>query len=165
MRAKYPKLLPHLVLPEYTWTFWIDASHMIKSRSFVDEAMPWAEKNGWAMHKHPWRSCIYDECDASASLWKYIREPMADQVACYRHNGHPERWGLWAAGSLLRRNEVQINVINEAWWRECEDWSAQDQLSLPVVFRAHDFLPTEWPHHQVHANPWFTIREHPRNNE
>lgn len=166
MRAKYPKLNPHLVLPDYDWTFWIDASHQIKSLTFVQDAMPYGEKLGWAMHEHPWRSCIYDEFDASVNLWKYAREPMKDQVDCYRRNGHPERWGLWAGGSILRNsNDPKVIEMCEAWWLECCDWSAQDQLSLPVVFRAHDFRPTEWPHHQVRANPWFVIREHPRNNE
>ena len=167
MLAKYPKLLPHLVLPDYEVTVWVDASHTFRSATVVDEMVATLnDGGGFALHQHPWRDCIYTEAEASLELWKYADQPIDDQIACYRRNGHPEMWGLWACGSMVRRaDHPLVNKVMEAWWTECLDWTVQDQISLPVVLRAHSLQPTIFPHPQVHGSPWFTIRDHPRNNE
>jgi hypothetical protein len=166
MLAKGPKLLPHLFLPDYDATFWIDGSHRIKSPTFIAEALPFAEESGFALHRHPWRNCIYEEAQASLELWKYNTEPIEDQVEQYRRDGHPAHWGLWACGSMLRlKGHPKVDAAMEQWWTECLLWSYQDQLSLPPVLRALDLVPGEFPHHQVFDNPWFEIRAHPRNNE
>ncbi len=167
MRAKYPKLMPHQILPDYPVTVWVDGSHVFRSENAVAEMVDTLnDGSGFALHAHPWRDCIYEEAAASLELWKYASEPIEEQIACYRRNKHPEHGGLWACGSMIRRTDHPlVNRVMEAWWQECVDWTYQDQLSLPVVLRAFGLRPTAFPHHQVHGNPWFTIRAHPRNNE
>jgi Protein of unknown function (DUF616) len=164
MRAKWPKLQPHVFLSEYAASIWIDASHAIVSPTFVDEMMACADPSGFALHKHPSRDCIYDELVASEAYAKYDGQPMRAQVDHYREQGHPEHWGLWACGSMARIHMAKVNEVMDSWWAECLNWSYQDQLSLPTVMRRHGWRPQEFPHHQVHDNPWFIIKEHPRND-
>lgn len=166
MRAKEVKLLPHRYLADYDWTFWVDASHIIKTANFFDEALTWARKTGFALHRHPHRDCIYDEAEASLTLWKYAGENITEQIEVYRKGGHPEHWGLWACGSMLRANgNWELDELFEDWWYHCIEWSAQDQLSLPYLLRQHKIMPTDFPHHQLNGNPWFGIKAHPRNDE
>jgi len=166
MLAKYPKLMPHLVLPDYEVTIWIDGSHRITSPQAIVETMDCLARGdaGFALHKHPWRDCIYDEAEASLELWKYATQPIEEQVEEYRERGHPEHWGLWACGSMARVNGERINAAMEHWWAECLAWSYQDQISLPVVMREAGWRPDEFPHQQ-YASPWFQIQGHPRDNE
>lgn len=167
MQAKWPKLLPHLAVPNHEVTVWIDASHRIISPAAIQEIVARLASGsaGFILHKHPWRDCIYDEATASMELWKYASQPIEEQVAAYREDGHPEHWGLWACGSMARVNGERINAAMEHWWQECTTWSYQDQLSLPVVMREAGWLPDEFDHHQVFSNPWFVINPHPRDNE
>ena len=159
MRAKQYKLQPHLWLPEYDYTIWIDASHRIVRPEFVDEAIGELGDAAIAMYKHPWRDCIYDEAMASVALRKYDGQAILPQVAAYRAEGHPPHWGLWACGTIVRDNSAVARLVDEAWWGEIMHWTYQDQLSLPVVCRRLGVLPATFTHHQLIPR-WTVIEGH-----
>ena len=130
--AKAAKLRPW----EYTGapaSIWIDASYRIISPAFARDAMTLASPV--AQFTHPWRDCLYQEVDTSLALRKYDGEPLREQAAAYRQAGHPEHWGLWAAGVIARRHCPQVKDLGEAWAAEIDRWSFQDQVSLPLVYR------------------------------
>jgi hypothetical protein len=162
MWAKVFKVFPHDFLPEHDASVWIDASHEILSPHFVDSALAAVDESGIALYTHPWRDCIYDEADASVVLQKYNGQPVLEQVAAYRAEGHPEHYGLWAAGTIARRHTPAVGVLMRAWWDEINRWTYQDQLSLPVVCRRHEITPASFPCHQVFGNQWTAIRAHNR---
>lgn len=148
--AKRPKFRPW----EYTdasASIWIDASFRVVSDRFAVEALALADPI--AQFTHPWRSCLYDEAAASALLPKYAGEPLVEQAAHYRARGHPEQWGLWAAGVIVRRHTEMVRKLGEAWAHEVAVWSVQDQVSQPYALRTKGLRPAPLPGTHL-ANPW-----------
>jgi hypothetical protein len=160
--AKKFKLFPYEYLENYEYTIWIDASHEIQTPDFHLQALASIGESGFALYEHPWRNCIYEEAEASIVLEKYQGLPIQDQVDSYRSEGHPEHWGLFACGTLARRNTKQVADVMDAWADEIDRWTYQDQLSLPVVCRRLNFRPEVFPIHQVFGNRWTTIIPHNR---
>lgn len=159
MVAKWYKLMPHLALPEYDLTLWIDGSHQIANPHFLEEAIFQLGDSEMALYRHPDRDCIYDEADLSVTLRKYQDQPIREQVEHYLSEGHPPHWGLWACGTLLRRRTGLIAALMTAWWDEINRWSYQDQISLPVVLRESGFRPRVFDHHQ-RSGTWTVIGGH-----
>jgi hypothetical protein len=94
------------------------------------------------MFIHPDRDCIYEEMPEAAAQRKCWDLPLAEQVAAYREEGHPEHGGLMAS-TLIARDPMSEAVMrtNAMWWAEMLKWSNRDQISLPVVLRrlGHDY--------------------------
>jgi Protein of unknown function (DUF616) len=148
--AKHPKFRPW----EYTdapASIWIDASFRVTSPCFAIEAIEHADPI--AQFVHPWRDCLYLEAEVSALLPKYDGEPLGHQVEYYRACGHPERWGLWAAGVIARQHTPEIRLLGVAWMHEVNLWSFQDQVSQPYVLRKTGLRPVGLPGTHF-ANPW-----------
>jgi hypothetical protein len=160
--AKQFKLFPHRVPPEHEYTIWIDGSHEILTDRFADHAMAAIGDSDIAVYEHPYRDCIYIEADASVDLEKYLGLPIREQVESYRAEGHPERWGLYACGTIARRNTPAVEALMDDWSAEIDRWTYQDQLSLPVVCRRRGVRPQVFPLNQVYGNTWTAIRTHHR---
>lgn len=147
---------------------WIDANMEVTSPAFAREALRY-RRDGLAVWRHPRRNCIYTEAEASVGAesqgGKYAAYPIGEQVAHYRAEGHPERFGLFACGTVAwdTANE-RAKRVGRDWLAECERWSIQDQLSLPVVCRRLGVTPGVFPFAQVSrrslANPWLRIHPH-----
>lgn len=159
MAAKWFKLHPSLALPGVERTVWMDASHWLMSTSGIEGALGSINKSGLAVHKHPSRDCIFDEAVASMQMVKYQGQAIPEQVEHYRKEGHPERWGLWACGTMATLRTA--DDLLDAWWDENCRWSYQDQISLPVVCRRAGVVPGTFPHDQLRS-PWFTPGGHTR---
>jgi hypothetical protein len=152
---------------------WVDANMQITSPSFAREALA-ARQDGVAAWRHPRRDCIYDEAEASVGAesqgGKYDGQPIAEQVAHYRAEGHPEHGGLWACGTIAYDFTRTCAVIfGEQWFAECQKWSVQDQLSFPVVASRMGINPGVFPVPQIEsrwpgwlANRWLRIHPHGR---
>jgi hypothetical protein len=150
--AKRPKLRPW----EYTTapaSIWVDASFRVVSHRFAADAL--AHADPIAQFVHPWRDCLYLEAEASAGLPKYTGEPVREQAARYRRAGHPERWGLWAAGVIVRQHTSVVRDLGDAWAREVNAWSFQDQVSQPYILREAGLRPTALPGTHF-VNPWLS---------
>ena len=156
MRAKFFKILHHRVfadgrlllepsrlrrwlpLPRYRATIWMDGSILVKSPDFAGLFLRHLGPSGWTMLRHPDRDCIYEEVTASEGMEKYEGLPLHEQVATYRQEGHPAHGGLYACGLIGRAFPNKLAELENAWWRENEIWTYQDQLSLPAVLRRAD---------------------------
>lgn len=148
--AKRPKLRPW----EYTsapTSIWVDASFRVVSDRFAADVLAYADPI--AQFAHPWRDCLYEEAAHSALLPKYVGEPIIEQGAHYRVSGHPEHWGLWAAGVIARRHTREVRALGDAWGREINAWSFQDQISEPYALRAVGLRPASLPGSHM-ANGW-----------
>lgn len=150
--AKHPKFRPW----EYTdapASIWLDASFRVTSPDFAAAVMEHADPI--AQFAHPWRDCLYTEAEASAPLLKYAGEPLGQQADYYRAVGHPEHWGLWAAGVIARRHTDETRRMGMAWTHEVNLWSFQDQVSQPYVLRKTGLRPAGLPGTHF-ANPWLS---------
>lgn len=157
--AKYFKMRPDLVLPEYDRTIWIDGTVRVESPAFVEEAMSWTSGSGIAMFRHPERDDIWDEADVSLTMPKYMAEPIAAQVSHYLDCGFPHRSGLWCGGIIARQHTGLVKQLGEAWLAEVDRWSIQDQISLPYVLRELDIVPGAFPA-SLYENPWLAVTGH-----
>lgn len=168
LAVKAHKATPAVDCPDVVW---IDASMEITSSSFVRDALA-ARHDGVAVFRHPRRSCIYREAEASLGAegqgGKYAGQPLLDQVAAYRAEGHPDGGGLYACGVVAwDLSDPRAVELGQAWLAECERWSSQDQLSFPVVCRRLGVTPGVFPIRQIErrtrlylANRWLRIHGH-----
>jgi hypothetical protein len=171
LAAKVPKMLPWTVAP-HRHVIWIDANMQITSPAFVREvlALPHSELAVW---QHPRRDCIYTEAQASIGVesqgGKYDDQPILEQVDHYRAEGHPEHGGLYACGTIAWDTDSELaRDLGAAWLAECERWSIQDQLSLPVVCRRLGLVPSVFGVRQIERyrrrayleNRWLRIHPH-----
>lgn len=153
--AKLPKMKPW----RYTdsqWSIWLDASFRIVSNTFAKDmlALLEREKSSIMQFGHPSRDCIYSEAGISNELPKYRGLPIDEQMAFYREHGHPERWGLWATGLIVRdHDDSRVLELGDKWLHECETRSFQDQLSQAFVLRNCNLRPTNLPGSHW-DNPW-----------
>lgn len=156
LRAKWHKVFPSKVVPDYETTIWIDGSVEITSPDFVELACSRLADSPIAMFSHPERSCIYDEAVASLDFKKYDLTPVLKQAAYYWDLSHPRHWGLWAGGIIARRKVPPMERLMGGWWTEIKRWGIQDQISLPYVLRQHGIWPGLIPG-DLWANRWLKV--------
>jgi hypothetical protein len=148
--AKRPKFEPW----KYTdapASIWIDASFRVTSPDFAKAVIEYAKPI--AQFEHPWRSCLYDEAIEIAALGMDPDGVAAWQTRRYREAGHPEHWGLWAAGVIARRHTAAVRRMGAAWAREVASGSVRDQVSQPHVLREARLRPASLPGTHL-ANAW-----------
>jgi hypothetical protein len=138
MAAKIPKCLPYRYSGGVGPVIWLDASATIRRHDFVSECVAVLGDGDVAQWVHPQRDCIVPEADVSATMGKYTGQPVQDQVAHYVKRGHPLNSGLWATGCMVWRRDGRAWHAGRSWLIEQNKWTYQDQLSWPVVVRAHE---------------------------
>jgi hypothetical protein len=135
LSAKWFRTHPHVVLSDYRFTIWIDASFTLRSERFAAQVLGRLGESGFALPRHPHRDNLLDEADVSLGLEKYRGQPIREQVEHYRLQGFDPHFGLWMTGLLVRDNaNARIRRLDEMWMEENLRWSYQDQISLPYLF-------------------------------
>ena len=136
--ARYSKLQPHVVLPEYEYSVWMDANILIKGEEFYEKVnAKISEGVKMAFVPHPSRDCVYEEI---VRCYRDVRISFRDAVKQRRHllaMGYPEHWGLMETGMILRRhNDQDVIRISDAWWEELQNYTFRDQLSqMPACWK------------------------------
>lgn len=123
---------------------WMDGSCRLLLPDSLEQIIDGAAGADIAQVVHPWRSCIFDEAQASAGMPKYEGQSVLDQVEHYRSEGHSEKWGLWATGLIVRRSGTAPH-LGVQWLLEQIRWTYQDQLSQPYVLRNLGIRPYALP--------------------
>jgi len=154
LKAKAPKCLPHVFLPEHPATVWVDGSMTVHEEA--NDIEPAALR----FFRHPKRDNVAAEAAVSACMGKYQGLPVVLQANAYLAGGiRPE---LWASGFHLRDiREPGVVGFFERWWHENVLWTYQDQLSLPWA-RQLCLVDIVDLGYGLYTNPWFTIAEHRR---
>jgi hypothetical protein len=136
--ARIPKMLPHLFF-EADVSIWHDANFSltmrpedIVERTLVEGAT--GEQYDLALCTHPSvRTDLYEEAQICIEQKIGDARAMERQVKEYRLKGHPEGFGLWACGFLVRRHNERTQVLNEYWWRNFSAGSNRDQIAFPFT--------------------------------
>ena len=142
--SRFPKMQPHLVLPEYDYSVYLDANLQITDGAFyecVNQQV--AEGALIAQVPHPHRQCIYQELYACwhhglISLWCDIKMRYL-----WHKMGMPENYGLMENNLILRQhNHPKVKEISNAWWQTFKTSSVKrDQLSLMPIYWQRQFMP------------------------
>lgn len=130
--ARWHKLHPHVLFPEYTHSVWVDSNVQISGMNVYTLI----DKHIRAHHKiaislHPERDCIYDEANKCIMMSKDNPDLINRQMSILRKDSFPAHAGLYETNLLLRRHmDPQIMDLCEQWWSFVCDYSRRDQLSF-----------------------------------
>lgn len=133
-KNRYVKTHPHVLLPEYETSIYIDGSITVIGdlNNFVKTCD--LENNSIIVPKHPCRICLYKEGKACISIKKDTAEHINPQMARYKAEGFPENYGLTQNNIIVRKhNDENCIKVMEEWWQEILNGSYRDQLSLMYV--------------------------------
>lgn len=175
--SRFPKLNPHLVLPEYEASIYVDANVLVSDE--LDEAMNHAVASGTtcAMVPHPDRKGTFEE-----GLF-VLRHSMGEPFKVYRQmrnlirSGFRDDAGLFVCSVIFRRHlDPRVVAFSEAWWRGFQAGARRDQLSVmpalaeaelrPDVLVSPDYVRRNTARHvanNAHSIAWhgchFTVRK------
>ena len=128
-RARCLKILPHLFLPEYEISIWIDGS--IEVLGSINKLISENLNNYFSICKHPDRTCTFEEANSVISLKKDTKEVVMEQMSRYESLGYPKNNGMVQSGIIIRKhNEEECKKISNNWWPEVLKGSKRDQLSF-----------------------------------
>lgn len=133
LSRKY-KILSHVYLPEYDYVCYIDANvELLKS--------PPEETTFFS---HPQRRTVHQEAVAVIKLKKDTQATVQKQFSEYRKEGFKDNVGLWCNRFFVMENVGSIAWLCQDWWKQIEQHSYRDQLSLPFcVWNGGFSLPTK----------------------
>lgn len=135
MQAKYFKMHPHILFPEHEVSIWVDASVLIDSPRFAEEAVSYLGEKPLLFFRHSSRTDIDTELAAHLALPKYrdIAPRLQAQVQHYHRVGFHEEFLMECTCLVRRHNDPEAVKFDRAWWEENVIWSYADQLSCPFV--------------------------------
>jgi hypothetical protein len=129
--SRYPKMHPHILLPEYDYSIYIDAKVNITNQKLYDVFNNKMQKGVILSGiKHPERHCVYEEFFSVYHLRKETNLKLLKKEYKYimRHQ-MPNNMGLYDACVILRKhNDKRIIFQNEMWWLMYNVFSKRDQL-------------------------------------
>lgn len=133
-------------------SIWLDGNIELVSLNRVVER----SKADLALAQHPERNCIYAEAEHCRRNRRGDPRRIEAAIARYKAQGHPEFYGLWMGGIVVRKHTAAVEQFNREWWREIESGTARDQISLPVVVRRLRIpfvtLPDDSPQYRLAAH-------------
>lgn len=138
---------------------WLDGS-ILPQPDLVERMIADLGDGDVAFHPHPDRASITSEALVSCQMHKYPEwMDVQGQAKSYVDAGHPDNWGLWAAGLFIWRDCLPVRQMGQMWLDEILRWSYQDQLALPVVLRRSG-VDVRSLSGGLRGNPLFKIRRH-----
>ena len=158
-RAKWYKLNPHMLFPDYDISIWIDGS--VEVIGDLNELIVSLRVFKWGAFKHYSRDCIFDEAFACAIAQKDAPDLMSKQIAKYMvGDGYPRHNGLCENTIIVRKhNDDLVKKVDTDWWEEVKKWSKRDQLSLNYVLWKNK-LDYNLIKGNVYDNGYFKVNKH-----
>jgi len=86
-----------------------------------------------AVMKHNKRSCVYAEAKFCISIGKDSEEVLLNQIDCYKKDGFPNSFGLYAPGIMIKRNSQEVTEFMKMWYDEVNRHSYRDIVSFSYV--------------------------------
>lgn len=130
--ARFVKTHPHLYFQDYDVSIWLDANLAlhVDPRDIAGVLRPDVQFASW---HHPLRDSVYDEAIECARR-KKDADAVQHQIARYRTLGLAEKSGLMETSVIVRKhNDPRVIEAMNLWWKEIDNGSRRDQLSLPYV--------------------------------
>ena len=140
--SRFPKLNPHLVLPEYEASLYVDANVLVTEE--LDTATDCALVSGTpcAMVPHPARKGTFEE-----GLF-VLRHSMGEPFKVYRQirdlarSGFHDDAGLFVCSAIFRRHlDPKVIAFSETWWRRFQAGAKRDQLSVMPALAEAELRP------------------------
>ena len=155
-KQRFIKINPHLFLPEYELSVWVDGNITLKGslnelteKTLVDDCSIYVPK-------HPSRDCIYSEAKAVISMKKDKEENVNPQIDRYEEEGFPSKYGLLQSNIVIRKhNNEDCKKLMEAWSDEVINGSHRDQLSFNYVLWKNNDVKVIYLDKKIYKSEWF----------
>ncbi|WP_372621837.1 ATP-grasp fold amidoligase family protein [Falsiroseomonas sp.] len=140
------KIRPHLHLPEFDASLYIDNSVVLKQ---PPEAL-WAARDiraGLSLPRHTGRETLLDEFVAVARMGLDDQARIFEQLNHYQlvHPAVLEERPWWTAILLREHHRADVRDFAEIWAAHVLRYSRRDQLSVNVALRESGLLPYVLP--------------------
>ena len=133
--ARWHKMHPHILFPDYEYSVWIDSNVQILGReiyNYIDEQI--AKNHNIATTIHPYRNCLYEEAWECIRKHKDNAELICKQIDIIREDGFPKEMGLFETNVFYRKhNDSDVISLMEQWWSFINNLSRRDQLSFSYL--------------------------------
>ncbi|MCR5351942.1 MAG: DUF616 domain-containing protein [Bacteroidales bacterium] len=146
MASRWPKMHPHLLLPEYACSVWIDGNIALLDDTLFRVAREKSDAGvKYGGVTHPDRDCTYEEARKCFDM-KYLTAFGLVRVWAFLWlHGLPRHAGLNENNLIFRRHgDPQVVALDELWWKCLRRVARRDQLSLMWCLRRcgvpRDFL-------------------------
>lgn len=141
--ARKIKILPHVYLPDYEYTFWLDASFQINGD--INDFWNRYFKSPLSAPAHPIRNCIYREIASCIANKRGDEQELIIQREAYEKQKVPSfQNNIITSGVLMRQKTPGcVNMCNE-WWEELSKHSARDQIAFAKISRGWRFNTFKW---------------------
>lgn len=149
--SRYPKMHPHLLLPDYESSLWIDGNLQIcSSELYAILPKRYAEGTIYAGVPHPTRDCPYREARVCQTMGLISPLTLLKVWLFLFFHGIRPHSGLLENNLIYRRHcDIHIVTLDELWWRELQTLCRRDQLSLSYCLKRSGVHPVELlPNHQ-----------------
>lgn len=160
-KNRFIKMHPHLILPQYEYSIYIDGN--IEIITDFSEYLYDINKYGFVFHNHYKRNCIYSEIDECIRQKKCSISQLESYRKKLQYAGMPYGYGLLEAPIIVRKHfEPQcISVMNQ-WWDEYYKFIKRDQIALIYVLWKNGIKPDEVNQlgRDIHANYSFIQHSH-----
>lgn len=128
--SRFPKLNPHLLLPEYTYSLYVDGKVVLRTplnNRFSDLTN---QETSLALIPHPVRNCVYQEA-MILTAWNIGEAKLVYlQTKELLKKHFPQHWGLYDNAVIYRKHNLQTIInFSEAWWKLYSQNSSRDQMS------------------------------------
>jgi hypothetical protein len=128
--SRFWKINSHL-LPPHDISIYVDASAYWKK--FPAKMINYLDDCDIGLPEHPTTNCVYDHALKCLQLKLGTLMVIFKQVGRYANEGLPQNFGLTENGLIIRKNNAKIKELNELWWKEYQEGSQRDQLSMPYA--------------------------------
>ena len=163
MRARWAKMHPHILLPEYSYSVFMDANLCIFGSDFYSallraqkatktcplpcwstpSATKMAQNLPFAVLEHPQRDCVWDEL-----LYCYLKDKVSTRTAVRWHRflqkmDMPRHNGLAETCILYREhNYPGVVALDELWWDYLvQSGGSRDQLCFTPALHKLGLVP------------------------
>ena len=132
---RWHKIHPHLILPQYKESLYIDGNVTILTDFIFKEIVQKDSK--LLFPKHFKRNCIYDEISTllhSSRISSVEKSLLLKQRKLLQNDGFPPQYGLTENNMIYRRHlDEQVIRLMNLWWLNVSNFSSRDQASFSYV--------------------------------
>lgn len=90
------------------------------------------------------RDCAYVEGLYCIDIKKDTKENIMKQLDFYESEKFPHHAGLYDASWVLRRHTKALKQHMKHWWKQIEEYSHRDQVSLPYIIWKYGMKVSLW---------------------
>jgi len=127
---RYAKTHPHVILPEYDFTVYVDGKFVL-AEDLNGYIGTYSRGRSMLCFPHPCNRTILQEANMVAEVGRGELEPMLKQVDEYYKSGYRDELPVVDSAVLVRSNrDPLLNKVMEDWWTEINTKTTRDQISL-----------------------------------